>query len=39
MYSFIKRGGGGGGGVLEYILLKMDKRRFLENRTEKVTIS
>ena len=29
----------GGGGVLEYVLLKMDKRRFLENCTEKVTIS
>ena len=28
----------GGGGVLEYVLVKMDKRRFLENRTDKVTI-
>ena len=31
--------GEGRGGVLEYVLLKMDKRRFLENHTEKVTIS
>ena len=34
----LKQRGGGGGGVLEYVLVKMDKRRFLENHTEKVNI-
>ena len=37
--SLSKGGGGGGGWVLEYVLVKMDMSRFLENHTVKVPIS